>query len=355
MKASPTPGPAAVTVAEISDPATAGAGAEPLEQHTVVLGDLPLQARRVVVRLGPATVVYHSTNLRVRTRTAIKDGSLAYAVFGPRATGTVEGLPVGPDMMAAVEPGSTASLVVDPGYESVAVLVQPDEVVRQFGAHGHEAEFRRPHGVELLRCDDDRALALFRLGRRLVAAASRQPALFANAGPGREAAGVRVFEALLAAIRSAKAFVPRGPDRTRQTHGRIVATAERYVLARPAERVLVADLCRAANVSERTLQSAFRRVTGLAPVAYLTRLRLHRVRVALLGAESRSTAVSTEALNWGFRHFGEFSRAYRQCFVERPSETLRRAPRRLPSPIAAAAAAAAAASGADGAQFRDGA
>jgi transcriptional regulator GlxA family with amidase domain len=34
--------------------------------------------------------------------------------------------------------------------------------------------------------------------------------------------------------------------------------------------------------------------------------------------------VSSEALKWGFRHFGEFSRAYTRCFGERPSETLRR-------------------------------
>jgi hypothetical protein len=29
-------------------------------------------------------------------------------------------------------------------------------------------------------------------------------------------------------------------------------------------------------------------------------------------------------LNWGFWHFGEFSRAYKECFGELPSDTLRR-------------------------------
>jgi AraC-like DNA-binding protein len=32
------------------------------------------------------------------------------------------------------------------------------------------------------------------------------------------------------------------------------------------------------------------------------------------------------ALNWGFWHFGEFSRAYKDCFGELPSVTLRRRP-----------------------------
>ena len=79
-------------------------------------------------------------------------------------------------------------------------------------------------------------------------------------------------------------------------------------------------------MSERTLEYAFKEVMALTPVAYLTRLRLHRVRKALLAATPGSTTVSAQALTWGFWHFGEFSRAYRECFGELPSETLQRRP-----------------------------
>jgi transcriptional regulator GlxA family with amidase domain len=79
-------------------------------------------------------------------------------------------------------------------------------------------------------------------------------------------------------------------------------------------------------VSERTLEYAFKEVMGLAPMTYLVRLRLHRVRQALLAETQGSTTVSAEALNWGFWHFGEFSRAYKACFGELPSDTLRRKP-----------------------------
>jgi len=92
------------------------------------------------------------------------------------------------------------------------------------------------------------------------------------------------------------------------------------------ERLYVTDLCEAAEVSERTLQYAFKEVMGMPPVAYLTRLRLHRVRQALQAATHGSTTVTAEALRWGFWHFGEFSRAYKECFGELPSETLRRRP-----------------------------
>ena len=86
----------------------------------------------------------------------------------------------------------------------------------------------------------------------------------------------------------------------------------------------MSDLCRATRVSERALEYAFKEVMGLTPVHYLMRLRLHRVRQALLAATVGSTTVSVEALNGGFWHFGDFSRAYRDCFGEQPSETLRR-------------------------------
>jgi hypothetical protein len=32
------------------------------------------------------------------------------------------------------------------------------------------------------------------------------------------------------------------------------------------------------------------------------------------------------ALDWGSWHFGDFSRAYEECFGELPSDTLRRKP-----------------------------
>ncbi len=64
----------------------------------------------------------------------------------------------------------------------------------------------------------------------------------------------------------------------------------------------------------------------MTPVAYLTRLRLHRVRQALRAATHDTTTVTAEALRWGFWHFGHFSRAYKDCFGELPSDTLRRYP-----------------------------
>jgi hypothetical protein len=84
---------------------------------------------------------------------------------------------------------------------------------------------------------------------------------------------VELLETLLATLGGASDFEPDRSERTRQAHSLIVKIAEDYAQG--------------------------------------------------------STTVSAEALNWGFWHFGEFSRAYKGCFGELPSDTLRRKPGEL--------------------------
>ncbi len=104
-------------------------------------------------------------------------------------------------------------------------------------------------------------------------------------------------------------------------------TAEDWALSHAHDRIYVTDLCRAAGVSERAIEYAFKEVMGLTPMAYLVRLRLHRARQALLAGTHGTTTVSAVALDWGFWHFGDFSRApTRTAFGELPSDTLRRKP-----------------------------
>jgi AraC-like DNA-binding protein len=227
-------------------------------------------------------------------------------------------------MMLVAEPDTEAGFVADPGWESITLLVPPEDIRELLSARQRESEFRRPSGIEILRTDPARARALFRLGKRLTVTAARKPELFEEARPERYSARVELLETLLAAMHSSDNLEPFGAERTRQAQDRIVKIAEEYALHRAGERVHVSDLCRTAEVSERTLECAFKEVMGLSPVAYLIRVRLHRVRAALLAAEPGSTRVSAEALKWGFWHFGEFSRTYKRCFGELPSSTLGR-------------------------------
>jgi AraC-like DNA-binding protein len=321
----PTTEPA-VTVVEISDPTAAGANFELADQDVMQLGMAPLRARRVVVRLEPAAVVFHSTNLPVRARVRALKGLLAYVTFGPQTHGTADALAVRPDVMLVAEPESEVQFVTSESYESIAFLLPPEEIRAHLTARQRGADFRRPHGVELLQANAEKVRRLFSWGKRLVDTAARQPDLFNHSAAERAAARVEMLETLLATLGDADDFEADRADRTRQAHSRIVKIAEDYALSNAGERIFVTDLCRAAAVSERTLENAFKEVMGLTPMTYLVRLRLHQVRRSLLAGTHGSTTVSAEALKWGFWHFGEFSRAYKDCFGELPSETLRRAP-----------------------------
>jgi len=322
----PATAESAVTVVEISEPTAASAGIELIDQDVMQLRSMPLRARRVIVRLESAAVVFHSVNLRVRTRTSVRRGLLAYVTFGSHAKGTANGLPVRPGLMLAAEPGAEASFVTDAGWESITFLLPPQDISAQLVARQRESEFRLPQGVETLQVNAEKVRELFSWGKRLVDIAARQPALFNERKNERVAARVELLETLLATLGAATDFEPDRTDRTRQAQSLIVKVAENYALSHTGDYLYVSDLCRVAGVSERTLEYAFKDVMGLTPMTYLIRLRLHRVRQALLAATQGSTTVSAVALDWGFWHFGDFSRAYKECFGELPSDTLRRKP-----------------------------
>jgi len=316
----------AVTVIEINDPTEANAGFELLDLDAVHLQSLPLRARRVIVRLDSATVVFHAVNTRVRTRTSALQGMLAYVAFGPRTSGKVNGLPVRPGLMLAVGPGTEINFVTNVGWESITFLIRPGDLLAHLVARQRGGEFHTPRGAELMQLEAQRIDALYAWGKRLVDAASRRPERFATQAKERNAVRNELLESLLATLRVAGELRSTRSDRTRMRQSHIVRIAEDYAMSQCGDRLHVTDLCKVAAVSERKLEYAFKEVMGLTPVAYLNRLRLHRVRQALLVARPGTTTVSTEALNWGFWHLGEFSRAYRDCFGELPSVTLRRKP-----------------------------
>jgi AraC-like DNA-binding protein len=315
-----------VTVDEITDPTAVNGISEVLNQDLVQMGSRRLRARRVTVRLESGLVLFHRTNLRVRTRTSVGSGLVGFGTCGPRAKGSVNGLPMRSGTMLAAAPGTEVVFVAEPGYESIFALLRPDDIEAHLRGRQRLDAFRMPEGAELLHRHAASVRRFFEWGKRLVDTATRRPELFNERKEARTAAQVEMMESLLATLGAPTDYRPPHSDHTRLTHSRIVKIAEDYALSSAGDGIYLANLCKAAEVSERSLEYAFREIMGMTPIAYLTRVRLHRVRKALQAAPRSSTTVSAEALNMGFWHFGEFSRAYQACFGERPSETLRRTP-----------------------------
>ena len=88
--------------------------------------------------------------------------------------------------------------------------------------------------------------------------------------------------------------------------------------------VTIPEISKAAGVSVRTLEYAFRETFDLTPLGYLRLQRLHTARRELMAAAPHRTNVSEIAMNAGFYHVARFAENYRRIFGELPSQTLKK-------------------------------
>ncbi len=98
-----------------------------------------------------------------------------------------------------------------------------------------------------------------------------------------------------------------------------------YIHGNHERRVINAELCAHAQVSERTLQMHFKRKLGMTPKTYMNGQRLYGVHRELWHSDPAQTQVVEVANRRGFWHMGQFAADYRKLFGELPSATLSRA------------------------------
>lgn len=96
-----------------------------------------------------------------------------------------------------------------------------------------------------------------------------------------------------------------------------------YALAHLGQPVTLADLARAAALSERQLNTLCHAELGRSPMVWLRDLRLDAIRRSLQADPGRDLA--DLAMEHGFFHLGRFAAFYRDRFGELPSQTLRTA------------------------------
>jgi AraC-like DNA-binding protein len=85
----------------------------------------------------------------------------------------------------------------------------------------------------------------------------------------------------------------------------------------------VTDLAARVGITTRALQAGFARHLGVAPMAYLRRVRLVRAHQELQISDPARRSVADVAGGWGFTHLGRFAAAYRERYGCAPSHTLR--------------------------------
>lgn len=96
-----------------------------------------------------------------------------------------------------------------------------------------------------------------------------------------------------------------------------------FIESDPQRDIAIADVSRAAHVTVRSVQQAFRRHLDTTPMAYLRKVRLDHSHRQLLAADpGDGTTVGRVALDWGFANPSRFARYYRDAYGRTPSTTL---------------------------------
>lgn len=145
----------------------------------------------------------------------------------------------------------------------------------------------------------------------------------------RQAVSHGVAAAVLHAYPTTADFSPTLADREDAASSAALSLALDHIEAHVGDLLALPDLARAAGVTPRALQQAFRRHLDTTPSEYLRRVRLDRAHHDLaLGQRDDGTTVTDVAMHWGFYHPGRFAAAYRRRFGEAPHETLQESHRR---------------------------
>ena len=311
-----------VSVVQMTDPTAVRGSIEVLSQDVINLDPNGFEVKRVTVPLEDCCLIYSWSNSALRTQTLVHTEFDTCTILGPQARGSIDGAELQPYALLAAGHGAEAEIVVDSGYESVALLVPPEFFDKHLTLRGNKRRFSIPEGHQIWRPNAEVAQEHFELGARIAGEAEKTPEIFNDNHWARHGAQVEFMDSLFATIEACIPEAHVDADKKGKSYSQIVRTCERYTLKLDGRRPYVSELCATANVSERTLQYAFRDIMGMSPLTYLHRLRLHRARDELRQANRDSTTVTSVAMNWGFWHFGEFSRAYKNCFGEVPSKTL---------------------------------
>jgi AraC family ethanolamine operon transcriptional activator len=310
----------AVSITVLTDPTAASDDIEVLDQDVISLDKEPFLTRRIVVRLEGSVLLFHEVRHRLRSYTKLDSDKQAFFAIAPRAKGDIDGVAMRPDTLIAAEPGREAELVVEAGYSSAALVLRPEYLQEHLAARGRSADFSVPNGITFLQNTTQTKHAFFKLGSQIARTAERKPNLFASI---RASAEIDLLEILLEFLGKNVQIPPTKMDIKRNQFSQIVKKVTVYAEENIENQLYISDLCRVANVSERTLQYIFRDIMGMTPMAYLKLLKLHRVRDDLRAGTRESTTVSNLAMKWGFWHFGDFSQTYKKCFHESPSTTLK--------------------------------
>jgi AraC family ethanolamine operon transcriptional activator len=142
------------------------------------------------------------------------------------------------------------------------------------------------------------------------------------------AASGEIIAVVRSAIESSSVTPDRHIGRPQVPRTRVISRALAVMESKKGKPLFIDELCRATDVSERTLRNVFQEYFGVGPIRMLKVRQLLEIRVALLEADPGHDTVARTAARFGVWDFSLFARNYKALYGESPSETLRKPSRK---------------------------
>lgn len=128
----------------------------------------------------------------------------------------------------------------------------------------------------------------------------------------------QVIDAMLTLTNDQEAKIPQFTPSEKRA-----ITIKQQLFRHMDANVNISALAKKHNISERSLQNAFKSLYDITPTKFIRLLKLNHVHHELTEKSSKETSVIRVAQKWGFEHMGKFSAYYTELFGENPSLTLK--------------------------------
>jgi AraC-like DNA-binding protein len=309
---------------ETTDPDRAEAFLTSTYGNLVKISGRPVDYRFRHAQIGPGP--FHINSVQYAASTEVHAGAYSALSVMRMHRGVRTSLDsdreLGPgDLALHGPPGRPSHLrLVDVAYTSVVV---PMQAVAEAARNRPDDELGPLHFASLRPCSTAAAQVWLRTVAYVTDCLRINPDGMAE--PLLSGTTARLLSATLLAT-FPNSWTTAAPDRNRITSGTTTALSRAiaFIEANPDLDISVADIARAASVTVRAVQVAFRRHRDTTPTAYLRRVRLDGVHEALRDATPGDGTTITEiAARWGFADPSRFSALYRRTYGQPPSHTLR--------------------------------
>ena len=260
---------------------------------------------------------------QVEQRGNVPTGTRALALPVKQNTGIQSwfGQEVAADSLLLFPDHGEIECVSQPGFEAFVLSLPEEELLAYAEYMGVAEPDKWIDGAErIIRCDPKAREDLLSTLKNFQHRSINQPASYGETEQPlflKEMVLEKILDMMVTPAPGSKKIPP-------ETMQRCIKYIREFIEVHQREPLQVKDLCKVANVSERTLQRVFKHYYDVSPKQYIKSQRLYGLHRDLRIADPAVSRVEILARYWGYWHFGQLARDYRHLFGELPSETLNR-------------------------------